>query len=124
MNVKELELLVLQGKSLTVENYELNDLLAKENFNISKGVKIANNLSELKESVKDFNSHLESLSQRLQVINEVFTEWNDTLSQDFVNEYSKISQFLADFERDTIDSKTEILDYLERIEELNNTDYD
>ena len=123
MDVKELELSIMQNKSVTLESFELQDFLAEKSFHIDKGVKIAKEIDELKSVFSSFSDCVESLNQRLSVISEVLTEWNTDLNPSFVSEYEKVFEYLKDFERDTKESKKDFESHLSEITDLNNQDF-
>ena len=123
MNVKELELSIMQNKPVVLESYDLQDFLAEKSFHIDKGVKIAKQISELESVFSGFSSHLKSLNQRLGVISEVLNEWNTDLHPSFVSEYEKIFEYLKDFERETKESKQDFENVLREITDLNDTDF-
>ena len=123
MNVKELELSIMQNKPVVLESYDLQDFLAEKSFHIDKGVKIAKEIDELKSVFSSFSDCVESLNQRLSVISEVLTEWNTDLNPSFVSEYEKVFEYLKDFERDTKESKQDFENVLREITDLNDTDF-
>ena len=123
MNVKELELSIMQNKPVVLESYDLQDFLAEKSFHIDKGVKIAKEIDELKSVFSSFSDCVESLNQRLSVISEVLTEWNTDLNPSFVSEYEKVFEYLKDFERDTKESKKDFESHLSEITDLNNEDF-